>query len=64
MLPKDTSVRRERAKKQTQTRPDAHLTERPHKEHVIVVPYSDELFNSAAQEWLITTEQVCGHIDD
>lgn len=63
MLPKDTLARRESTKKQMQTRLDAHLTERPQKEHVVVVPYSDDLFNSAAQEWLITTEQVRYHID-
>lgn len=54
MLPKDTKARKEKAANRTsQSRLDGHL-----REHARLVPYSDELFNAAAQEWLIRTEQV------
>ncbi|KAL1949584.1 hypothetical protein VTO73DRAFT_8465 [Trametes versicolor] len=53
MLPKDTKARKEKAaNKASQSRLDGHL-----REHTRLVPYSDELFNAAAQEWLIRTEQ-------
>ena len=55
-IPKDAKRRKaERASKLAQSLLDPHLKEI---EKPRVVPYSDELFNSVAREWLIQTDQV------
>jgi hypothetical protein len=56
MLPKDTKRRKLEAKADGQTQLDSHLRERETKEHI--VPYSDALFQEAAIEWLVETDQV------
>lgn len=56
MLPRDTKNRRESAAADTQSRLDPHLKEKPVKERVI--PYTDDLFQAAAIEWLVSTDQV------
>lgn len=58
MLPKDTKRRKldAAAADNSQSRLDAHLCEQKPKEHII--PYSDGLFQEAAIEWLIETDQV------
>ena len=57
-LPDDILRRKTEAEKMAnaQTTLDAHVQKVPPKEHII--PYSDELFKSAAIEWLIATDQV------
>jgi hypothetical protein len=56
MLPKDAEQRRKQATAEKQCRIDSHLVDKPQKERVI--PYSDNLFRSAAIEWLVSTDQV------
>ncbi|EIW52843.1 uncharacterized protein TRAVEDRAFT_134726, partial [Trametes versicolor FP-101664 SS1] len=60
MLPKDTKARKERAAleatQKSQSRLDDHFKDGPAK-NVRVVPYSDEFFSAAAQEWLRQTDQ-------
>ena len=53
MLPKAAKVAKE---KQSQTLLDGHLKEIPKSEPV--KPYSDSIFQEAAVEWLIATDQV------
>ena len=59
MLPDDTKARREKMTEENvrQTHVDEHFKvatpeDKPQ-------PYSDEIFNEAAREWLIETNQVC-----
>ena len=55
-LPKDVKRRKEeRESKLAQSLLDPHLKESTKPR---VVPYSDELFNNVAREWLIQTDQV------
>ena len=55
MLPDDAKARRQSTGNQLQqTVLDGHLEERP-----VVIPYSDTLFQEAAIQWLIETDQVC-----
>jgi hypothetical protein len=56
MLPKDAEQRRKQATAEKQRRIDPHLVTKPQKERV--VPYSDDVFRSAAIEWLVSTDQV------
>lgn len=56
-LPKDVKARKEEAArkaKPAQSTLDTHLEDRPHRE----APYSDNIFEQAALEWLIATDQV------
>ncbi|KAI1792038.1 hypothetical protein LXA43DRAFT_888178, partial [Ganoderma leucocontextum] len=55
MLPKDSKARRDDQAANNQSRIDPHLKQRPAQERV--VKYSDELFRTAAVEWLIATDQ-------
>ncbi len=59
MLEKHVKARKanRKAEFEKQARLDEHLRPLPEKKRV--VPYSDELFNEAAREWLIDTDQVC-----
>ena len=54
--PRNAEKRRNDAASDKQSRLDSHLREKPQKERV--VPYSDDLFRSAAIEWLVSTDQV------
>ena len=58
MLPKDTKRRKleAAASANSQSRLDVHLREQKLEERII--PYSDSLFQEAAIEWLIETDQV------
>lgn len=56
MLPKDAEQRRKQATAEKQRRIDPHLVEKAQKERIL--PYSDDLFCSAAIEWLVSTDQV------
>ncbi|KAH9986585.1 hypothetical protein BJV77DRAFT_1061785 [Russula vinacea] len=55
MLPRDTKNHRESAAADTQSRLDPHLKEKLVKERVIL--YTDDLFQAAAIEWLVSTDQ-------
>ncbi|KAE9387809.1 hypothetical protein BT96DRAFT_736276, partial [Gymnopus androsaceus JB14] len=57
MIPKDVKIRKNAAEAAaaSQTVIDDHAVPLPHKERVL--PYSDELFQQAAIEWLIETDQ-------
>jgi len=56
MLPKDAEQRRQQAAAEKQQRIDPHLVEKPQKQSV--VPYSNAIFQGAAIEWLVSTDQV------
>ena len=58
-LPGDVAARKKKAE-QTQLTLDASLVEK--KLAKKVVPYSDQLFKTAAIQWLVATDQVC-HLD-
>ncbi|KAI1782187.1 hypothetical protein LXA43DRAFT_906527, partial [Ganoderma leucocontextum] len=55
MLPNDVKARKKTVDGRTQSRLDKHLREQPPKQ--CTVPYSDEVFNEAAHQWLIETDQ-------
>ncbi|KAI0284437.1 hypothetical protein BC826DRAFT_878393, partial [Russula brevipes] len=55
MLPKDAEQRRQQAAAEKQQRIDPHLVEKPQKQSV--VPYSNAIFQGAAIEWLVSTDQ-------
>ena len=59
MLPQDTDARSKdnTPAAATQTSLDPHLEEQD-----VVVPYSDALFQDAALQWLIETDQVRGTV--
>ena len=58
-LPGDVAARKKQVE-QTQLTLDASLVEK--KLTKKVVPYSDQLFKTAAIQWLVATDQVC-HLD-
>ncbi len=55
MLPTHRKALKKAQEVQSQTKLDPHLKE---KEKEKVVRYTDELFQSAALEWLVATDQV------
>jgi len=58
-LPGDVVARKKKVK-QAQRTLDASLVEK--KLAKKIVPYSDQLFKTAAIQWLVATDQVC-HLD-
>jgi hypothetical protein len=59
MLPEDTKARREKMTEENvrQSHVEEHFKVATPEDKPL--PYSDEIFNEAAREWLMETNQVC-----